>query len=76
MVTTRAKTTFFRKKLKLRLWKPELSLDVEEYVGLALGDRVRVGLAHGGIVKVVPVIVLGAERSVMPRSSPIYDNKH
>ncbi len=51
-----------------RGWQPELPLDVEEYVGLASGHRVRIRSHHVGVVKVVPVAVLDDERRVVARA--------
>ena len=53
-----------------RCWQLEFSLNVEEYVCLALGHRLLVRGHHVGVVKVEPMVVLDDECRVMARTSP------
>jgi hypothetical protein len=48
-----------------RLRESKLSLYVEEYVGLALSDRLGVGGQDGRVVEVEPVVVLRHEGRVV-----------
>lgn len=44
--------------------------DVEEYVGLAAGDGVRVRGAHRVVVEVEPLLLVYSERGVVTRPGP------
>lgn len=53
----------------------EFPLDVEEYVCLAFGHRLLVGVQDGGVVEVVPVAVLRHEGRVVAGTRPEKEKK-